>query len=123
MGENHSAPSRIMVAETRSKYVWATILLTLSLSVIAITVTTGATSSVTMPGGRSQVAATGANSFTYSGQWGGYGGPITPNGVAVDASGNVFIADAKKLRGIQTSKRWIVLDLLGIPREWARPLQ
>src|SRR6266516_1969220 len=34
-------------------------------------------------------------SFSYSTQWRSYGGPIMPNGVTVDSSGNTYIADAK----------------------------
>lgn len=37
----------------------------------------------------------GNASFSYSSQWGSYGGPLLPNGVATDSSGNVYVADAK----------------------------
>jgi len=93
--ENHWAPSRVIVARNRPKYVWATILLTLSIFLITTTIIQSATSSVPVARSDSLVAVPGANSFAYSGQWASYGGPITPNGVAVDSSGNVFIADAK----------------------------
>src|ERR1700756_1997075 len=37
----------------------------------------------------------GNTSLTYSSQWGSYGGPVLPNGVATDSAGNVYVADAK----------------------------
>ncbi|MBO0887495.1 hypothetical protein J2P12_00180 [Candidatus Bathyarchaeota archaeon] len=53
------------------------------------------------PGGHEPYAqvntqpSAGTQSFSYSSQFGSYGGPIMPNGVALDSSANVFIADAK----------------------------
>ncbi len=95
MWENHLSRSRAPVAKKRPKHVWAAILLTLSLSGITLAILNGATGLVGTAEDRSQVTVAGANSFAYSRQWGSYGGPITPNGVAVDSSGNLFIADAK----------------------------
>src|SRR5713226_1500976 len=101
--ENHLPRSRVIVEEKKSKYVWATILLALSLSATILVIING-TNLVAIGGDRSQVATAGANSFAYSGQWGSYGGPVTPNGVAADSSGNVFIADAKNYAVYELAK-------------------
>ena len=44
---------------------------------------------------RGSVTTETNSSIAYSRQWGSYGGPIKPNGVATDSSGNVYVADAK----------------------------
>src|SRR5712691_3592862 len=113
MQEYHWARSRVISAENRPKYVRAALLLTLSLSLITMTITQGATNSVTMSGHDSLVTMSGANSFAYSWQWGAYGGPITPNGVTVDASGNVFIADAKNFGVYELAKDGSLLAAWG----------
>ncbi len=42
--------------------------------------------------------------FGYSAQWGSYGGPTEPGGVAVDSSGNLYIADAKNYAVVKLAK-------------------
>src|SRR5712691_2207863 len=141
MQEYHWARSRVIGGENRTKYIRAAILLTLSLSLITMTITQGATNSVTMSGHDSLVTVSvanssaypgqwgtssgtmtghyglvtmsGANSFAYSWQWGAYGGPVTPNGVTVDASGNVFIADAKNFDVYELAKDGSLLAAWG----------
>ncbi len=74
-------------------YVWGAIFLFLALSLA--TLDSNHTSRDPVARASGQASATGGPSFSYSSQWGSYGGPIMPNGVAVDSSGNVYIADAK----------------------------
>src|SRR4029077_3002339 len=106
-------PPPVVITHGRSQYLWAIVLLTLSLSLFAMTIIQDATNSVAMTRGQSQVAASGANSFVYSGQWGAYGGPVTPNGVAVDGSGNIFIADAKNYAVYKLAKNGSFLTSWG----------
>jgi sugar lactone lactonase YvrE len=55
----------------------------------------------------------GNPSFSYSFQFGSYGGPIMPNGVALDPSANVFIADAKNYGVIELTSTGVFLTSWG----------
>src|SRR6266436_2194978 len=90
---NQAHPSKKIVVVGRMPYVWGAVLLFLALSLA--TLDSNHTSRDPVARASGQASATGGPSFTYSSQWGSYGGPIMPNGVAVDSSGNVYIADAK----------------------------
>ena len=74
-------------------YLCGAILLILSFSVAHLTVGHASKDQVVRSG--PLAASVGDPSFSYVSQWGSYGGPIMPNGVTVDPSGNVYIADAK----------------------------
>src|SRR5438874_4897984 len=87
--------SRSSAVNTEKRPIWSMILFVLSLSVTILIITQGTMVLAGVAGGRTQATVAGTNSFVYSRQWGGYGGPLAPNGVAVDSAGNIFIADAK----------------------------
>ncbi len=74
-------------------YVWGTVLLLLAVSFASLDVNHSSREFVAKAPSPASVA--GNSSFNYLSQWGSYGGPMTPNGVVVDSSGNVYIADAK----------------------------
>src|SRR5437867_10234250 len=44
-----------------------------------------------------RVAGSPASLFGYSKQWGSFGGPPAPNMIAIDASGNMYVADSQNL--------------------------
>src|SRR5260370_18396113 len=74
-------------------YVWGVVLLFMSFSLATLDVNHISGNPIARAGG--PASASGGSSFSYASQWGSYGGPMTPNGVAVDSSGIVYIADAK----------------------------
>ena len=74
-------------------YVWGVVLLFLALSLASFDVNHISNELLAKPPSPALLA--GNASFSYSSQWGSYGGPIMTNGVATDSSGNVYIADAK----------------------------
>src|SRR2546427_133122 len=90
---NQAHHSKRFVVVGRMPYVWGAVLLFLALSLA--TLDSNRTSRDPVARASGQASTTGGPSFSYSSQWGSYGGPIMPNGVAVDSSGNVYIADAK----------------------------
>src|SRR6266566_1438619 len=91
--ENRQHPSSESVGGKKMLCVLGVILLFLSFSLATLDVNSTSRKPITKAGG--QASVTGGPSFSYASQWGSYGGPIMPNGVAVDFSGNVYIADAK----------------------------
>src|SRR3989441_12947360 len=90
---SHLHPSKESVAEKKMLYVLGAILLLLVLSLATLDVNPASTNPTARASGSASL--TGSLSFSYGSQWGSYGGPMTPNGVAVDSSGNVYVADAK----------------------------
>src|SRR5213594_45329 len=91
--ESHLRPSKESVAEKRIQYALGAILLLLIVSLATLDVNHSSTKLTARASG--SVSLTGGPAFSYTSQWGTYGGPMAPNGVAVDSSGNVYIADAK----------------------------
>src|SRR5438093_7414551 len=91
--ESHLHPSKESVAEKKTQYVLGAIRLLLIVSLATLDVGPTATKPTARASGSASL--TGGPSFSYASQWGSYGGPMAPNGVAVDSSGNVFVADAK----------------------------
>ncbi len=91
--ENHLHPSKESLAEKKIQYVLGAILLVLIFSLATLDVNPTSTKPTARASGSASI--TGGPSFSYASQWGSYGGPMTPNGVAVDSSGNVYVADAK----------------------------
>src|SRR3989449_4611004 len=90
---SHLHPSKESVAEKKMLYVLGAILLLLVLSLATLDVSPTSTNPTARASGSASL--TGGPSFSYASQWGSYGGPMAPNGVAVDSSGNVYVADAK----------------------------
>src|SRR5262245_909850 len=87
---SHSPHSQ--AAKNQNRRLVESVLL-LALSLCATLVFTQFTAGPTLV--RNGSPSSSITSFAYSGQWGSYGGPIMPNGVTVDSSGNVYVADAK----------------------------
>lgn len=99
----NNSPRRDRRFARRSKYyLCSVIFLILSFSVSQVTVSHEAREQV-VRGGPLTTSLRGP-SFGYSSQWGSYGGPIMPNGVAVDASGDVYIADAKNFAIVKLAR-------------------
>src|SRR5260370_38681745 len=90
---NQARPLKKIVVVGRMPYVWGAVFLFLALSLA--TLDSNHTSRDPVARASGQASATGGPSFSYSSQWGSYGGPIMPDGVAVDSSGNVYIDNAK----------------------------
>jgi len=68
-------------------YVWGTVLLFLAVSFASLDVNHGSREFVARAASPASIAGNSA-SFSYSSQWGSYGCPMSPNGVAVDSSGS-----------------------------------
>lgn len=90
---SNSPPYNRGLAARSNYYLYGAIFLILSFSVSQITLGHEARDQVIRGG--PPATSVGDPSFSYASQWGSYGGPIMPNGVATDSSGNVYIADAK----------------------------
>src|SRR6266702_1458069 len=58
--------------------------------------------------------------YGYSRQWGSFGGPSSPNGVAVDPSGNLYITDSQNYAVGKIAKDGTLLTLLG-PGQFTNP--
>ncbi|TMI59434.1 hypothetical protein E6H12_11655, partial [Candidatus Bathyarchaeota archaeon] len=91
--ESHLHLSKESLAEKKIQYVLGAILLFLIFSLASLDVNPTSTKPTARASGSASI--TGGPSFSYASQWGSYGGPMTPNGIAVDSSGNVYVADAK----------------------------
>ena len=91
--ETNSQITQRGIARRSRYYLCGTIFLVLFFSIANASGGHEAGIKATLPGPIPTVV--GDSSFSYSSQWGSYGGPIMPNGVTVDPSGNVYIADAK----------------------------
>src|SRR5712692_7423343 len=91
--ESHLHPSKESGAEKKTQYILGAMLLFLAFSLATLDVNPTSTKPTARASGSASLA--GGPSFGYASQWGSYGGPMTPNGVAVDSSGNLYIADAK----------------------------
>ena len=86
--------SKAGVARKKELYVWGVSFLFLALSLASFGVNHISNELLAKPT-HSPALLAGNSSFSYSSQWGSYGGPLLPNGVATDSAGNVYVADAK----------------------------
>ncbi len=60
-----------------------------------------------------RVAGSPASLFGYSKQWGSFGGPPAPNMIAIDASGNMYVADSQNLAVGKLARNGTLLALWG----------
>ncbi len=91
--ESHLHSSKESVAEKKTQYVLGAMLLFLAFSLATLDVNPTSTKPTARASGSASLV--GSPSFGYASEWSSYGGPMTPNGVAVDSSSNVYVADAK----------------------------
>ena len=61
-------------------------------------------------------------SYGYERQWGSFGGPSGPNGVALDASGNLYITDAQNDAIGKIAGDGTLVALFGTPGQFSNPL-
>jgi len=59
--------------------------------------------------------------YGYSRQWGTFGGPSAPNMLALDASGNLYIADSQNLAVGKIAPNGTMLSLWGGPTQFGNP--
>ncbi len=92
-------------------YVWGVVLLFLAFSSASLDVNESSRELVAKATNPASIA--GDPSFSYSSQWGSYGGPLMPNGVVTDSAGNVYVADAKSYAIVKLARNGSFIALWG----------
>ena len=95
------------IAGKTRKYFRTILLVSLALAITVPTIT--------------HTSATSGPTYGYSRQWGSFGGPSAPIGVAVDPLGNLYVTDSQNYAVGKLSHDGTLLGLIGGPSQFTNP--